>query len=225
MNSSNGNKVSNRGNQQHSTSSIKGDHDRQQAMQSLGEMSMPVDPQTMIDNVDTVIANAMQTINDSLQQTSNYIDAARQRLMQQHPGLKQAYVANSPQKEALSPSAAAEATINASNQNVLNELQKDSDEYQSKVLSAHESQQKQAMARQEAISQTAADMQQQLMAQQQAYQQHILAAASNTAASMVEKTEQEQEQESSGANMAQQHQAEDSSSEQESPLTHAHQEK
>lgn len=41
-------------------------------------MSLPVDTNTIMKNVDNVIADAMQAINHSLKQSSDYIDGERQ---------------------------------------------------------------------------------------------------------------------------------------------------
>ncbi|NOH73184.1 hypothetical protein F0225_17845 [Vibrio pectenicida] len=66
-------------------------YDRQDSMRRLAEMSLPIGTKEIMSNVDSVIADAMQTINDSLKQSSDYIDRERQKLMKQHPSLTQAY--------------------------------------------------------------------------------------------------------------------------------------
>jgi hypothetical protein len=171
-------------------------YDRKQAMKHLAEMAMPVDARTLMVNVDEAIASALQTINDSLTLSSQHIDFARQRLMQAHPSLKQAYESEMPSL----PSAASEtpvdsvptAAMDEFSQHLLSELDKDSKDYQNKVLLTHDTQQQQAMAKQEAINSAAENMQQQLLAQQQAYQQHLLSKTSHAPAPVADpKTEQQ----------------------------------
>ncbi|ABE56420.1 hypothetical protein Sden_3144 [Shewanella denitrificans OS217] len=174
-------------------------YDRKQAMKNLAEMTMPVDTHAMMVNVDDVIAGAMQTINDSLKLSSQHIDLARQRLMQAHPALKQAY-----DPEVPSPLSATSETQDTSststamdefNQHLLNELDKDTKDYQKQVLATHDTQQQQAMAKQEEINSVAENMQQELLAQQQAYQQHIMAQVSHSSVPVVApKADQEQSQ-------------------------------
>jgi hypothetical protein len=174
-------------------------YDRKQAMKNLAEMAMPVDAHAMMVNVDEVIAGALQTINDSLKLSSQHIDLARQRLMQAHPALKQAYVPEVPSLlSATSETQDISSTSTAMDefsQHLLNELDKDAKDYQNKVLATHDTQQQQAMAKQEAINSAAENMQQELLAQQQAYQQHIITQVSHSSLPVADpKAEQEQSQ-------------------------------
>jgi hypothetical protein len=173
-------------------------YDRKQAMKHLAEMTMPVDARTMMVNVDEVIASALKTINDSLTLSSQHIDIARQRLMQAHPSLKQAYepeVPSLPSEIAKVPvDSVSTAAMDEFSQHLLSELDKDSKDYQNKVLSTHDTQQQQAMAKQEAINKAAENMQQQLLAQQQAYQQHLLSKASHASAPVADPKKEQQSQ-------------------------------
>jgi hypothetical protein len=173
-------------------------YDPKQAMKHLAEMTMPVDARTMMVNVDDVIASAMKTINDSLRLSSQHIDLARQRLMQAQPSLKQAYepeVPSLPSEIAKVPvDSVSIAAMDEFSQHLLSELDKDSKDYQNKVLSTHETQQQQAMAKQEAINKAAENMQQQLLGQQQAYQQHLLSKASHASAPVADPKKAQQSQ-------------------------------
>lgn len=70
---------------------LKDDSPQAPSMQKLAALSMPTDVNTMLASVDEVLADAMQHINASLQQSFQQVDTARQRLLQDHPGLQQAY--------------------------------------------------------------------------------------------------------------------------------------
>ncbi|TBR41721.1 hypothetical protein CBF23_008915 [Marinomonas agarivorans] len=70
---------------------MKSDSPQAPSMQKLAALSMPTDVNTMLVSVDEVLADAMQHINASLQQSFQQVDTARQRLLQDHPSLQQAY--------------------------------------------------------------------------------------------------------------------------------------
>lgn len=178
--------------------------DRYDAMRRLAEMSLPVDTNTIMKNVDNVIADAMQAINHSLKQSSDYIDGERQKLMQQHPSLSQAYQQQdqgndisefdqSPQPT--QPILGEEGkdgkgrdngqgtpSSNLSSSNPLSTLNSQAAEtmsniaqgYESKLMATHQNKQQQVMNKQASLTQAAFDMQQQMMEKQQTYQQQLL---------------------------------------------------
>lgn len=175
-----------------------GDFDRERAMHKLAQVAMPSNTIELIANVDAVLVNAMASINQSLQQSSQHIDQARQQLMQEHPALSQAYLPNiEPSTQRAETQAtpdivgnerieSVEETMMSTDQETAH-LEQEVQSYQHKVLSAHDEQQQQAMAKQQALSQAAMTMQQELMAKQQAYQHSVLGAAPSLSESDIAK--------------------------------------
>lgn len=164
--------------------------DRQEAMKKLAEMSLPVDTNTIMKNVDSVIADAIQTINNSLKLSSNYIDRERQKLMQQHPSLSQVYeqqttaeVANQDgqQSNVTEPTLGEESgappeanPLNSLNNQANQTLADIAQGYESKLMATHQNKQQLVMDKQASLTQAAFDMQQQMMEKQQSYQQQLL---------------------------------------------------
>lgn len=60
-------------------------------IEKLATLSMPPELNTILASIDDVLADAMQHIDASLQQSSAQVAAARKRLLEQHSGLEQAY--------------------------------------------------------------------------------------------------------------------------------------
>lgn len=157
-------------------------YDRQSAMKRLAEMSLPADTQTMMSNVDAVIADAMQTINDSLKRSSELIDSGRQQLMQQHPSLSQAYERNGFREDTEAaqshePENNAEADANslhALNEQASQRFRDLAQNYESTAAITQQDSQKHVMDKHAYLTQSAFDMQQQMLAKQQSYQNQLL---------------------------------------------------
>ncbi|WCN13981.1 hypothetical protein GV054_13720 [Marinomonas mediterranea] len=73
------------------TSSNEKEKARRLGIKQLADLSTPIDIKTMMSSVDAVLEQAMQSINTSLQLTTQQVDEARQRLMQDHPSLQSIY--------------------------------------------------------------------------------------------------------------------------------------
>ena len=137
------------------------------AMQELAVLSMPIDTKAMLASVDDVLADAMQNIAHSLEQSSNQIDAAKRQLLQNHPGLQQAY-----------------NTYQASSQQVVEEqyqddFMKDQLDYQRSALEQYRDVQIRAETTKETIGKALEAIENKLIAQQKAYEHQVLSTESN----------------------------------------------
>ncbi|MDN3611513.1 hypothetical protein ACFFUP_12900 [Vibrio ostreicida] len=158
-------------------------YDRQDAMQRLAEMSLPIGTKAIMLNVDSVIADAMKTINSSLKQSSNHIEKQRIKLMKQHPSLTQAYDPQGDTPSQTEQSSSLEATGAANNPTApletLNHIARQTlvnfnQNYESQMTGNHREKQQHVVETQSSVTQAVLDMQKKMMIKHQSYQKQRL---------------------------------------------------